>query len=32
MDLRVEDHPTPIDELARLRALHGQFYGPVPRK
>jgi uncharacterized Ntn-hydrolase superfamily protein len=32
MDLRVEDHPTPIDELARLRALHAQFYGPVPRE
>ena len=29
MDLRVEDHPTPIEELARLRALHAQFYGPV---
>ena len=29
MDLRVEDHPTPIDELTRLRALHAQFYGPV---
>ena len=29
MDLRVEDHLTPIDELARLRALHAQFYGPV---
>jgi len=27
IDLRVEDHPTPIDELARLRALHRKFYG-----
>jgi uncharacterized Ntn-hydrolase superfamily protein len=32
MDLRVDDNPAPIDELARLRALHAQFYGPVPRK
>jgi uncharacterized Ntn-hydrolase superfamily protein len=31
MDLRVEDHPAPIDELARLRAVHAKFYGP-PRK
>lgn len=29
MDLRVEDHPGPIEELARLRALHAEFYGPV---
>ncbi|HSI15996.1 MAG TPA: DUF1028 domain-containing protein [Chthoniobacter sp.] len=28
MDLRVEDNPAPIDELARLRALHARFYGP----
>jgi uncharacterized Ntn-hydrolase superfamily protein len=28
IDLRVEDHPKPIDELARLRAIHAQFYGP----
>jgi uncharacterized Ntn-hydrolase superfamily protein len=28
-DLRVEDHPEPIQELTRLRALHAQFYGPV---
>lgn len=26
-DLRVEDHPTPIAELARLRELHREFYG-----
>ena len=31
IDLRVEDGPTPIDELARLRALHAQFYGPARR-
>lgn len=29
MDLRVEDHLKPIEELARLRALHATFYGPV---
>jgi uncharacterized Ntn-hydrolase superfamily protein len=29
MDLRVDDHPKPIEELARLRALHAEFYGPV---
>ncbi|MDR3401537.1 MAG: DUF1028 domain-containing protein [Chthoniobacter sp.] len=32
IDLRVEDHPTPIAELARLRALHREFYGPILRK
>ena len=32
MDLRVEDHPKPIEELARLRALHADFYGPVHDK
>lgn len=31
MDLRVEDNPAPIEELARLRALHARFYGPVGR-
>jgi len=31
MDLRVEDSPKPIDELARLRALHAEFYGPPPK-
>ena len=29
IDLRVEDHPEPITELARLRALHREFYAPV---
>jgi uncharacterized Ntn-hydrolase superfamily protein len=28
MDLRVDDNPEPITELARLRAIHAQFYGP----
>lgn len=27
-DLRVEDHPTPIAELTRLRVLHRDFYSP----
>jgi uncharacterized Ntn-hydrolase superfamily protein len=31
MDLRVEDSSAPIEELARLRALHAKFYGP-PQK
>jgi uncharacterized Ntn-hydrolase superfamily protein len=31
MDLRVEDSPAPIEELARLRAIHAKFYGP-PQK
>jgi uncharacterized Ntn-hydrolase superfamily protein len=29
-DLRVEDHPAPIAELTRLRALHREFYGATP--
>lgn len=34
IDLRVEDHPEPITELARLRAMHREFYAPLrlPRK
>jgi uncharacterized Ntn-hydrolase superfamily protein len=28
-DLRVEDHPEPIKELVRLRALHREFYGSI---
>jgi uncharacterized Ntn-hydrolase superfamily protein len=33
-DLRVEDHPTPIVELTRLRTLHREFYGTsrLPRR
>jgi uncharacterized Ntn-hydrolase superfamily protein len=27
MDLRVDDHPTPIAELARLVALHRELFG-----
>ncbi len=27
IDLRVEDHPEPIDELARLLKLHREFFG-----
>jgi uncharacterized Ntn-hydrolase superfamily protein len=30
VDLRVEDHPTPIEELARLLLLHRQFFPNVP--
>ncbi len=30
VDLRVEDHERPIEELARLLALHREFYGTVP--
>lgn len=26
-DLRVDDHPTPVDELARLLALHDLYFG-----
>jgi uncharacterized Ntn-hydrolase superfamily protein len=29
IDLRVEDHPEPINELTRLRALHREFYRPA---
>jgi hypothetical protein len=30
VDLRVEDHPKPIEELARLLALHRKFFEPAP--
>ena len=30
LDLRVDDHPQPIDELARLLALYEQQTGPTP--
>jgi uncharacterized Ntn-hydrolase superfamily protein len=26
IDLRVDDHPKPIDELSRLLSIHKQFY------
>ncbi|HEY2074436.1 MAG TPA: DUF1028 domain-containing protein [Gaiellaceae bacterium] len=32
VDLRVDDHPAPIDELRRLYALHDQLFGRTPRE
>lgn len=31
VDLRVDDHPAPIDELRRLHALHDRLFGRTPR-
>jgi uncharacterized Ntn-hydrolase superfamily protein len=31
VDLRVDDHETPIDELQRLYAIHVQLFGRTPR-
>jgi uncharacterized Ntn-hydrolase superfamily protein len=31
VDLRVDDHEAPIDELHRLHALHDQLFGETPR-
>jgi uncharacterized Ntn-hydrolase superfamily protein len=31
VDLRVDDHPAPVDELRRLFGLHGQLFGKTPR-
>jgi uncharacterized Ntn-hydrolase superfamily protein len=31
VDLRVEDHPAPIEELRRLHALHERLFGVTPR-
>ncbi len=30
MDLRVDDHPTPVAELGRLMALHALYFGSTP--
>ena len=30
VDLRVDDHPQPIDELARLHELHARLFGKTP--
>jgi uncharacterized Ntn-hydrolase superfamily protein len=32
VDLRVDDHPTPIDELRRLYEIHQELFGRTPRK
>ena len=32
MDLRVDDHPRPIDELRRIYALHDRLFGTTPRE
>jgi uncharacterized Ntn-hydrolase superfamily protein len=31
LDLRVDDHPEPIEELLRLRGLHDALFGSTPR-
>ena len=31
VDLRVDDHPRPIEELARIYGLHWQIFGRTPR-
>jgi uncharacterized Ntn-hydrolase superfamily protein len=31
VDLRVDDHPTPVDELARLYGIHTLLFGKTPR-
>jgi uncharacterized Ntn-hydrolase superfamily protein len=31
LDLRVDDHERPIDELRRLYTLHDQLFGRTPR-
>jgi uncharacterized Ntn-hydrolase superfamily protein len=31
VDLRVDDHPTPVDELARLYGMHRALFGRTPR-
>jgi len=32
VDLRVDDHPRPVDELRRLHGLHDALFGRTPRK
>jgi uncharacterized Ntn-hydrolase superfamily protein len=32
VDLRVDDHPGPIDELRRLYAIHDRLFGETPRE
>jgi uncharacterized Ntn-hydrolase superfamily protein len=31
VDLRVDDHPTPVDELERLLSLHELYFGETPQ-
>jgi uncharacterized Ntn-hydrolase superfamily protein len=31
VDLRVDDHPAPVDELRRLYAIHDELFGKTPR-
>jgi uncharacterized Ntn-hydrolase superfamily protein len=32
VDLRVDDHPRPIEELRRIHALHSRLFGVTPRE
>ena len=32
VDLRVDDHPQPIEELRRLHRIHGALFGKTPRE
>ncbi len=32
VDLRIDDHPRPVDELRRLHGLHDALFGRTPRK
>jgi uncharacterized Ntn-hydrolase superfamily protein len=32
LDLRVDDHPTPIDELRRIHTIHFRLFGSTPRE
>jgi uncharacterized Ntn-hydrolase superfamily protein len=32
VDLRVDDHPRPVEELARLHRLHGLLFGETPEE
>jgi len=31
VDLRVDDHPRPLEELRRIHGIHGQLFGKTPR-
>jgi uncharacterized Ntn-hydrolase superfamily protein len=32
LDLRVDDHPRPIDELRRIHTMHFRLFGSTPRE